>query len=326
MFIVSDPHFGANQAEVMEGFVSAVNHLSPSERLVVIAGDITQDSKPSEFELATQWIQKLLDIGTQIVVTQGNHDFGGWVAEKANRFKVPGLKSKYTAAVRMINQLMKPVLQQSFILAVSDDGLDTISLTGQHLFVSLHSQHRRSVRIQSKQISWATRWLLAIGFTPDTTSLIQKESAKNSSSDEDNEPTETSPVVAPKINLDNVQGVVQHKLGETGSTLATLKLHLVCHHSLWSDSDDKHAGMGSRQRLEKSLLVPFQFYSVIHGHNHRFTYQNTTTPKEHYRIRRVGAPSISERNASWEKGYVHWVDDCEPALCFVEQEVATVKT
>ena len=52
--------------------------------------------------------------------------------------------------------------------------------------------------------------------------------------------------------------------------------------------------------------MPFGFASFIHGHNHRYSYQDTHCPKTGYRIRRVSAPTISTRNKQFEKGWLVW--------------------
>ncbi len=84
------------------------------------------------------------------------------------------------------------------------------------------------------------------------------------------------------------------------------KVHLVTHRSLWSESGDMHSGMIKRRRLEEQLFEPFNFHSFIHGHNHRFVYAQTSTPKLAIPIIRLGIPTLSKRNKNWQAGYVKW--------------------
>lgn len=60
-------------------------------------------------------------------------------------------------------------------------------------------------------------------------------------------------------------------------------LHFVTHYSLWQDPGDKHVPLDRRNRLENEILKKYAFSTYLHGHNHRYTYQNTTTPKLNYR-------------------------------------------
>jgi hypothetical protein len=93
----------------------------------------------------------------------------------------------------------------------------------------------------------------------------------------------------------------------TIADLSECRLHFVAHHSLWQDEGgDKHTPLDRRRRLEADLLGPFQFSTYIHGHNHRFTYQNTTTPKTGLRIRRIAVPTMCTRNRSYERGFLSW--------------------
>ena len=78
-------------------------------------------------------------------------------------------------------------------------------------------------------------------------------------------------------------------------------------------------------RLEKKLLKEFDFYCLIHGHNHRFSYQNTSTPEINFRIRRISVPTLSDRNKRWERGYLIWNllpngQQEEPRLCVLKDD------
>lgn len=88
--------------------------------------------------------------------------------------------------------------------------------------------------------------------------------------------------------------------------LEKCNLHLVTHRSLWKESGDKHPGMIKKHRLEDRLIRHFPFVSYIHGHNHRYVFSNTTTPRLGIPINRLGLPTLSTRNRNWQRGYVRW--------------------
>lgn len=75
--------------------------------------------------------------------------------------------------------------------------------------------------------------------------------------------------------------------------------HLVTHRSLWQDEGDepdKHEPMKRRGRLERELLVPLAFRTVIHGHNHRAVVAQVALPKGGRTITRIGVPTLSTRD------------------------------
>mgnify|MGYP005873874775 CR=1 FL=1 len=111
-------------------------------------------------------------------------------------------------------------------------------------------------------------------------------------------------------------------LNEHFDDLSDYRIHLVTHYSLWQDAGDKHEAMEELSRLENELLVPYSFYSVVHGHNHRYTYQNTTCPSTHYRILRIGNPTLSDRTRFFERGILVWDPDTsnEPELVVISDE------
>jgi len=92
----------------------------------------------------------------------------------------------------------------------------------------------------------------------------------------------------------------------TSLNTADCLMHLVTHRSLWRESGDKHTGMLKRRRLERMLFNDFHFHSIIHGHNHRFVFSCTTTPKMSIPIIRLAVPTLSRRNRNWQSGYIRW--------------------
>ena len=66
---VSDPHFGTEQAPVVEAVVALARQLHPD--LVVLSGDITQRARPAQFRAARAFIDRM---GAPWLVIPGNHD------------------------------------------------------------------------------------------------------------------------------------------------------------------------------------------------------------------------------------------------------------
>ena len=84
------------------------------------------------------------------------------------------------------------------------------------------------------------------------------------------------------------------------------QLHLVTHRSLWSDAEDGHCRMVRKERLERELLEPLGFQTLIHGHNHRFVCEAASTPRIGYGMLRIGLPTLSSRHHGRERGWVRW--------------------
>lgn len=66
---LSDPHFGTEQAPVLEALAGLARQLQPD--LVVMSGDITQRARSVQFDAARRLIEQ---IGAPAVVIPGNHD------------------------------------------------------------------------------------------------------------------------------------------------------------------------------------------------------------------------------------------------------------
>lgn len=66
---ISDPHFGTEQASVVEALVALARMQQPE--LVVISGDITQRARPAQFIAARAFADRL---GTRVLAVPGNHD------------------------------------------------------------------------------------------------------------------------------------------------------------------------------------------------------------------------------------------------------------
>jgi 3',5'-cyclic AMP phosphodiesterase CpdA len=66
---VSDPHFGTEQAPVVEALVALARQQQPS--LVVLSGDITQRARRQQFRAARAFADRL---GAPVLAIPGNHD------------------------------------------------------------------------------------------------------------------------------------------------------------------------------------------------------------------------------------------------------------
>jgi len=154
MVCISDIHFGANLSCHISHFIeSALDPGSNPDRIVIIAGDMTQHASEPEYREAANLLRSLLDEGIRVVLTPGNHDFGDWIGEYfyTNR----KARNRYRS-------LTEPVFCQKEIVAVED--YDSIMRCGNNIFVALRSTHRgkaRSLgivginRIREKQVEWA---------------------------------------------------------------------------------------------------------------------------------------------------------------------------
>jgi hypothetical protein len=66
---ISDPHFGTEQAEVVEALVMLARQQRPD--LLVLSGDITQRARPAQFRAARAFTDRL---GAPVLAVPGNHD------------------------------------------------------------------------------------------------------------------------------------------------------------------------------------------------------------------------------------------------------------
>nr|WP_315224148.1 metallophosphoesterase family protein [uncultured Albidiferax sp.] len=66
---ISDPHFGTEQAPVVEALVALARQQRPD--LLVLSGDITQRARPAQFRAARSFVDRL---GGPLLAIPGNHD------------------------------------------------------------------------------------------------------------------------------------------------------------------------------------------------------------------------------------------------------------
>ncbi len=156
MLIASDIHFDIQDPTLLTRFESAaLNRRSNPDRVVVLAGDLTQRARSSEYDQARSLVERLVFGGTSVILTPGNHDHGSVPGE---RLPLVG-----TSARHRFLELVDLVSSQPAVTARRD--ADTITVCGRDVFVALRSTHRgqkkwaklRGIgRIRSEQLDWAT--------------------------------------------------------------------------------------------------------------------------------------------------------------------------
>lgn len=161
MVCISDIHFGANLSAHISRFIQTAcdPDLNP-DRIVIIAGDMTQHARETEYREADRLLHILIDKGIRVVLTPGNHDFGDWIGEYiyTNR----KARSRY-------KNLTGTVLMQKEIIAM--DEYDSIMRCENNIFVALRSTHRGKAhslgvvginRIRKTQVRWAATQLASM--------------------------------------------------------------------------------------------------------------------------------------------------------------------
>ncbi len=158
MLILSDLHFGDKQTTPSDEIFAAAAAERRTDGLVVLAGDLTLAGKSSEYALASDFLSGLRSMGLRILLTPGNHDFGGVIGRRL-------VASKPRRHFRALIETLHP--DWGSAQHVSPDGYDTITRIGAHVFVALRSVHSVGLRhlgntVQPEQISWAQQHLQAI--------------------------------------------------------------------------------------------------------------------------------------------------------------------
>lgn len=69
---LSDLHFGAHDARLVEAVAGQADELKPD--LVVVSGDFTQRARTEEFAEACRFLERLRDGGHEVLGVPGNHD------------------------------------------------------------------------------------------------------------------------------------------------------------------------------------------------------------------------------------------------------------
>ena len=103
---ISDPHFGTEQAPVVEALAALVRQQQPG--LIVLSGDITQRARPAQFKLARAFMQRL---DTPLLAIPGNHDiplFNLWAR----------LRRPYAGHIAAFGDDLEPVHSTADLLVV----------------------------------------------------------------------------------------------------------------------------------------------------------------------------------------------------------------
>lgn len=103
---ISDPHFGTEQAPVVEALVALARQQQPD--LVVLSGDITQRARPAQFAAARAFVDRL---GLPVVAIPGNHDiplFDLWTR----------LRSPYSRFSAVFGSDLEPVYNTADLMVV----------------------------------------------------------------------------------------------------------------------------------------------------------------------------------------------------------------
>lgn len=102
----SDPHFGTEQASVVDALAALAAEMQPE--LVILSGDVTQRARRSQFEAAARFVQRL---ALPVLCVPGNHDIPLY-----NVFA--RLFSPYGNYRRAMGHDLEPVYESEYLLAV----------------------------------------------------------------------------------------------------------------------------------------------------------------------------------------------------------------
>ncbi len=95
---ISDLHFGAINARLLEPLLELARHLQPDA--IIVSGDLTQRARPAQFRDAAAYLSRF---GLPILAVPGNHD--------APLYYLPmRLLSPFSRYRRRVNAVLEPVL------------------------------------------------------------------------------------------------------------------------------------------------------------------------------------------------------------------------
>ncbi|MEW6078456.1 MAG: metallophosphoesterase [Thermodesulfobacteriota bacterium] len=201
---------------------------------------------------------------------------------------------------------------ETFILQLLDGGMKLVFTPGNHDFGNWMAEY---LKVNNKARAWCRNLLSPIFKQDEVVAVNDYDAIFKFQENIFVTLRSTHRGELEKLGLLGNNRISKKQISWAASVLSDLdakgcKLHLVTHRSIWRESGDMHHGMGKRGRLEKMLLKPFRFHSFIHGHNHRFVYSQTSTPRMAMPIIRLAVPTLSMRNKNWQPGYVSWEKNC----------------
>jgi 3',5'-cyclic AMP phosphodiesterase CpdA len=133
---VSDPHFGTEQAHVVEALIRVAHQEGPA--LVILSGDITQRARRAQFSSARDFVARLG--APAVLAVPGNHDIP--LFDVVSRICCP--YARYRAA---FGEELEPVHQSERLLAI---GVNTTrARRHKHGEVSVSQIERVSARLRA---------------------------------------------------------------------------------------------------------------------------------------------------------------------------------
>ena len=147
MIIASDLHFGYPQRGALEALTVACLH--DPQRLLILAGDLTEHGKERQYEGIAALLRRLVEGGVRVVCCPGNHDLSYfWGYAPSTRGKRRG---------RYQDHITSLVVSQPDNLDFTN--FDTVMRVGDDVVISLRSVHRRGRillgnRVKEDQIRW----------------------------------------------------------------------------------------------------------------------------------------------------------------------------
>ncbi len=157
VLLCSDIHFTKRKNTHASAFLRDLDDGPLEHTCVVVPGDLVQSGSQSDYDQAEAFLGQIRKKGVPLVLTPGNHDFGGFSHES----KV-GLTRVSESARKRFRSLWRAHTKQA--CCVADDDMNAVYQVGDHVFVSLRSVHRgrlwgKSQRISSDQLDWARKTL-----------------------------------------------------------------------------------------------------------------------------------------------------------------------
>ena len=165
--LLADLHFGRNRPDDVERAVeAATSNARAGDGIVVIAGDFTQRATTEEYVQAEAFLRGLIESGSTVVATPGNHDFGLFLPMLGNKGtdKVNVLPVGWDASRRRYRRHISQLLaKQEVERETSIDGYDSATRVGDDVFVALRTTHRSRPsalnpyvsRVRKRQARWA---------------------------------------------------------------------------------------------------------------------------------------------------------------------------
>eukprot|EP00771_Trimastix_marina_P003019 gnl/Trimastix_PCT/4200.p1 GENE.gnl/Trimastix_PCT/4200~~gnl/Trimastix_PCT/4200.p1 ORF type:complete len:296 (+),score=47.31 gnl/Trimastix_PCT/4200:95-982(+) len=143
MILVSDIHISVITSGGLDALWQALH--SDPDKLLVIAGDLTQIASTREYQRMETFLLGIIDKGCSLILTPGNHDFGGCFFEYVLCCASVAAKRRYRRLhMRLLDALERSPSPSPSPLPFSvlyQREFDTVARAGPHLFVTLRTHH-----------------------------------------------------------------------------------------------------------------------------------------------------------------------------------------